>query len=99
MDGNVADVDTHIETWNMLRELSGDVPISPMSLTASYVHVNPWSTELISSKGGSSPSCLAIAAEDKWFRTAVKISEPPWECGRKPAASTATVRQPRMYGR
>ena len=23
MDGNVADVDTHIETWNMLRELSG----------------------------------------------------------------------------
>ncbi len=77
MDGNVADVDTHIETWNMLRELSGR---PDFTYVADCKLCSRKSLEYIDKQQGRFVTVLPRnRREDKWFRTFVKISEPPWE--------------------
>jgi len=77
IDGNVADVDTHIETWNMLRELSGR---PDFTYVADCKLCSRKSLEYIDKQKGRFVTVLPRnRREDKWFRTFVKVSEPPWE--------------------
>ena len=77
MDGNVADVDTHIETWNMLRELSGR---TDFTYVADCKLCSRKSLEHITKQNGRFITVLPRnRREDKWFRTFVQVNEPTWE--------------------
>ena len=77
MDGNTADVATHIDTWDTLRALAGRpdflyVADCKLCSRASLAH--------IAKQGGRFITVLPRnRREDRWFREFVQVHEPPWE--------------------
>jgi transposase len=77
MDGNTADVATHIDTWDMLRAVAGRpdflyVADCKLCSGASLAH--------IAKQGGRFITVLPRnRREDRWFRKFVQVHEPPWE--------------------
>jgi len=77
MDGNTADVATHIDTWDTLRGLAGRpdflyVADCKLCSSASLAH--------IAKQGGRFITVLPRnRREDRWFREFVQVHEPPWE--------------------
>ena len=77
MDGNTADVATHIDTWDTLRVLAGRpdflyVADCKLCSRASLAH--------IARHGGRFITVLPRnRREDRWFRKFVQVHEPPWE--------------------
>jgi len=77
MDGNTADVATHIDTWDTLRAVAGRpdflyVADCKLCSSASLAH--------IAKQGGRFITVLPRnRREDRWFRKFVQVHEPPWE--------------------
>jgi len=77
MDGNTADVATHIDTWDTLRTVAGRpdflyVADCKLCSRASLAH--------IAKQGGRFITVLPRnRREDRWFRKFVQVHEPPWE--------------------
>ena len=77
LDGNTADVSTHIETWDTLSRLAGRrdflyVADCKLCSRATLAHIDQ--------QGGRFITVLPRnRREDKWFRTYVQTREPPWE--------------------
>jgi transposase len=83
MDGNTADVATHIDTWDTLRRVAGRpdflyVADCKLCSRASLAH--------IAKQGGRFITVLPRnRREDRWFREFVQVHEPPWvEALRRP---------------
>jgi transposase len=77
MDGNTADVATHVETWETLRKLAG----RPDFLYVADCKLCSKATlEHIHRRGGRFITVLPRnRKEDRWFRQFVQVREPPWE--------------------
>ena len=77
MDGNTADVATHIDTWDTLRAVAGRPDVlyvadCKLCSRASLAH--------IAKQGGRFITVLPRnRREDRWFRKFVQVHEPPWE--------------------
>ena len=77
MNGNTADVSTHIETWDLLRELTGN---TSFLYVADCKLCSKKSLEHIAKNGGRFITILPRnRREDKWFRNFVQFKEPLWE--------------------
>jgi transposase len=77
MDGNTADVATHVDTWDVLRKLAG---------RAGFLYVadcklcSKPTLEHIDRNGGRFITVLPRnRREDRWFRRFVQVKEPRWE--------------------
>jgi len=77
LDGNTNDYTTHIETWEMLRKLSGRadflyVADCKLCSKATLAHINTHQGRFITVLPRN-------RREDWWFRSYIQTHEPPWE--------------------
>lgn len=77
LDGNTADVSTHLETWEALRKLSGR---TDFLYVADCKLCSRPSMDHIDRQGGRFITVLPrTRREDRWFRKLVQTEEPAWE--------------------
>jgi len=77
LDGNTSDSTTHIETWEMLRKLSGRpdflyVADCKLCSKATLAHIEAHQGRFITVLPRN-------RREDGWFRSYIQTHEPPWE--------------------
>lgn len=77
MDGNTADVATHIDTWDTLRAVAGRpdflyVADCKLCSRVSLAHIAKQDGRFITVLPRN-------RREDRWFRKFVQVHEPPWE--------------------